>query len=937
MNLGKRNEKWFFPMIIDLGLPSGNDRKDKDNEPDVYICMNDARIEGQNGDGTTFSAPSIFVHDKEQVGPDVISGSSNSKQKVPNRDELAIDFYTYLEPHDDMEFQSKEDAFSFYKEYAKSVGFSTITKASRRSRISGKFIDAKFVCTRYGSKQGPSSSENSEPMPIADVTKSIPVKKKRGRTNRSWFKTDCKACMHVKRRQDGRWIVHSFVREHNHEVFSEQANYLESQRNMNFYENNINATHGIRAKTKNPYMSISRESSGMKKTENQKSSIASSGGSHLDFGDGDAQVMVEFLLHMQDKNPNFFYAIDLNQDRRLKNVFWVDAKSRLDYESFGDVVFFDTTYKKNESKLPFVPFIGMNNHFQLLLLGCGLLGDQTKSTYGWLIQAWLRAMHGQAPKVILTDQDQKLKEAIAEVLPHSRHCFCLWHILSKIQEKLAYVMRQHENFMSEFSKCILKSQSEEHFEYSWWKVVDTFDLKKDTWIQSLYDDRLRWVPTFMKNIFLAGLSTKQRLESISSLDKCLLRKTRLNAFLHQYKTMLLEKYEDEAKADIETWSKPPGLISPSPYGKQMATRYTHAVFKKFQVEVLGVVACHPKLESEDGLTATFKVQDFEENQDYSVTWNEKTSDVSCTCHLFEYNGFLCRHVMIVLQISGVHSIPDKYILKRWTKDAKSRETMRQLDLGDSRFQLYNDICQRALKLGDEGSISPESYNIAFVAMEKALLKCKSINNSVQGPSSPSDHNLHVFEDVTHGNCKSKTKIKSNIFGKGKVHPEQETLTKGINDGWDKMGYSNFQAPALDCSYGLQESIPGTGQLNSRVSAPGGLCGSKEIVHRAEQMNTFASSSNYYYSNQRSIHGILLVFLNKDCMAWGNCISDPITFRIVFSPRITCRSSTLKSLKGSDIHYFCISIAVHGRSSIFDHLVLRRTDNLGTGQVETNEA
>ncbi|KAL2467455.1 Protein FAR-RED IMPAIRED RESPONSE 1 [Abeliophyllum distichum] len=839
-------------MIIDLGLPSGKDGKDKDNGPDVYICMKDARVEGQNGDGTTTSAPSIIVHDKEQV--EVILGTSNTKQKVPDRDGVAINFHKYLEPHDNMEFESKEDAFSFYKEYAKSIGFSTIIKASRRSRISGKFIDAKFVCTRYGSKQGPISSENSEPMPIADVTTSVPVKKKRGRRNRSWSKTDCKACVHVKRRQDGRWIVHSFVQEHNHDLFPEQANYLESQNNMDFYENNINALHAVQAKSKKPYMSVSRVSGGMKKTENQKSSNASSGGSHLDFDEGDAQVMLEFLLHMQDKNPNFFYAIDLNQDRRLKNVFWVDAKSRLDYENFGDVVFFDTTYKKNEFKLPFVPFIGMNNHFQFLLLGCGLLGDQSKSTYAWLMQAWIRAMHGQAPKVILTDQDETLKEAIAEVLPHSRHCFCLWHILSKVQEKLGNVMRQHDNFLAKFCKCILKSQTEEHFEYSWWKVVDTFDLRKDAWIQSLYDDRIRWVPTFMKNIFLAGLSTKKRLESISSsLDKCLLRKTTLSAFLHQYKTMQLEKYEDEAKADIETWRKPPGLISPSPYGKQMATRYTHAVFKKFQIEVLGVVACHPKLESEDGSTTTFKVQDFEENQDYSVTWNEKTSDISCTCYLFEYNGFVCRHVMIVLQISGVHSIPDKYILKRWTKDAKSRETMGQVDLVESRVRLYNDICQRAFKLGDEGSISPESYSIAFFALEKALLKCKSINNSVQGSSSEPDH--HVFEEVTHGNCTSKTKIRSNIFGKGKVQPEQEVMTKGIIDSWDKMGYLNFRAPAHDCSYGLPESIPGPGQLNSRVSTLGGFCGTPEIVHGVEQLNTVASSSNGYYSNQPSIHGL----------------------------------------------------------------------------------
>lgn len=58
-----------------------------------------------------------------------------------------------LEIDEGREFESKEEAFEFYKEYANSVGFTTIIKASRRSRMTGKFIDAKFVCTRYGSRK----------------------------------------------------------------------------------------------------------------------------------------------------------------------------------------------------------------------------------------------------------------------------------------------------------------------------------------------------------------------------------------------------------------------------------------------------------------------------------------------------------------------------------------------------------------------------------------------------------------------------------------------------------------------------------------------------------------------------------------------------------------------------------------------------------------
>lgn len=659
-----------------------------------------------------------------------------------------------LEPYDSMEFESKEDAFKFYKEYAVSAGFSAIIKASRRSRISGKFIDAKFVCTRYGSKQATCSSGNSG---HADVAVSIPAKKKRGRINRSWSKTDCKACMHVKRMQDGRWVISSFVRDHNHDLVC---------------RDNVDALNDVGVRRKKVCMSLSRQLGRMQNTELHESTVSSSNGLRLWYQEGNAQVMLDYLSCKQDENPYFFYSMDLNRQQHLKNVLWVDAKFRIDYGNFGDVVLFDTMHQKNEFRLPFVPFIGMNNHFQFSLLGCAFVSEESKSTYVWLIRAWVSAMCGRAPKVILTDQDPALKEAIAEVLPGSRHCFCLWHILSKVQENLGYVIRRDENFINKFYKCILKSQTEAQFDKRWSKMVHRFDLGNDQWIQSLYDDRMRWVPTFMKDVILAGLSSTECLESVTSvLDKTLLRKTSLKEFLHQYSIMLQEKYEDEAKADFESWHRQPGLKSPSPYGKQLATVYTHAVFKKFQVEVLGVVACHPKLESNDGAITTFKVQDFEENQAYEVTWNENTCDACCTCLLFEYNGFLCRHVMIVLQISGVNSIPAKYILKRWTKDAKNREAMKQVDSTGSKNQHYNDICQQACKLGDEGSLCRETYNIARTALEEAFRKGQSVNSSLQplfGASSPSNDVLHEFEKVTRGKFTSHTKKESIISKKEKV-------------------------------------------------------------------------------------------------------------------------------------------------------------------------
>ncbi|KAL1186092.1 hypothetical protein V6Z11_A01G155900 [Gossypium hirsutum] len=450
------------------------------------------------------NASHAFPHTQSSQGSEQLTNmvDSSSDDRVRSSSVDAARFHKEY-GLDGLEFDSKEEAFSFYKQYAKSAGFSSIIKASRRSRISGKFIDAKFVCTRYG-------NDPESPLPAFATT--IPVKKKRGRLNRSWSKTDCKAGMHVKRRQDGRWIVCSFIKEHNHDTFPDQGYYSRGHTPLALGNSDVSATAG---RAKKMHLATSTQSGGRKKLDHHTAGDSNRFRSCqlLGLEEGDLQVLLDRFNHMQDENPNFFYAMDLNEEQRLRNVFWIDAKGRLDYSYFDDVVFLDTTYIKNDYKLPVVPFIGVNHHLQFLLLGCALVADQTKSTYVWLMQAWLRAMGGNAPKVILTDHDKALKAAVVEAFPDSRHCFCLWHILSKIPEKLGNVLGQHENFMAKFDECISKSYMDEQFEKKWLELVDAFNLRNNLWFQSLYEDRKKWVPTYMRGVFLAGMSTVQQSDS----------------------------------------------------------------------------------------------------------------------------------------------------------------------------------------------------------------------------------------------------------------------------------------------------------------------------------------------------------------------------------------------------------------------------------------
>ncbi|GFZ09183.1 far-red elongated hypocotyls 3 [Actinidia rufa] len=96
--------------------------------------------------------------------------------------------------------------------------------------------------------------------------------------------------------------------------------------------------------------------------------------------EGDAEAMHRYFMKMKANNSNFFYALDLDDKGRLRNVFWVDARSRATCKEFGDVVTFDTTYLVNKHDMPFAHFVGVNYHGQSTLLGCGLIPkEDTKS------------------------------------------------------------------------------------------------------------------------------------------------------------------------------------------------------------------------------------------------------------------------------------------------------------------------------------------------------------------------------------------------------------------------------------------------------------------------------------------------------------------------------------------------------------------------------
>ena len=57
------------------------------------------------------------------------------------------------------------------------------------------------------------------------------------------------------------------------------------------------------------------------------------------------------LKYFHDKiieNPSLQYALELDYEEHITNIFSADAKMILDYANFGDVVTFDKTFGTNK-------------------------------------------------------------------------------------------------------------------------------------------------------------------------------------------------------------------------------------------------------------------------------------------------------------------------------------------------------------------------------------------------------------------------------------------------------------------------------------------------------------------------------------------------------------------------------------------------------------
>ncbi|XP_021979744.1 protein FAR-RED IMPAIRED RESPONSE 1-like [Helianthus annuus] len=373
---------------------------------------------------------------------------------------------------------------------------------------------------------------------------------------------------------------------------------------------------------------------------------------------------------------SFEYSVD--DDKQLTGLFWADGLCKLNFIEFGDVISFDATFKTNRYKMVFVSFTGIDNHCRNVTLGAGLLASESIESYKWLLNSFVNSF-GRQPKVVVTDQDPAMKQAIEEVFSTSRHRLCMWHITKKVADKVGHELCNNDEFKMRMCDIVWTDSIEpEEFERQWKLVMIEFGLTENKWTDDMFSMRYMWISVFYRHDPMSGLMrTTSRSESENHFF-CQVSNSQLTLveFMNHF----------DGAMDVQ-----------------------RSIFFDQQIEIYGTITEYLPMDTKlEGPQIRISLKDFKAHGDG------------------------------LLEMFGVKEIPDKYVMKRWTKDMVPNELNGKFDIkvGDK------DVQHKAKQIARE-IIHTEEYLI-LKAKQKGKQQKKM--KGVQIEKDPRDKDNEVEDD-----------------------------------------------------------------------------------------------------------------------------------------------------------------------------------------------
>ncbi|XP_062229986.1 protein FAR1-RELATED SEQUENCE 5-like [Phragmites australis] len=554
-------------------------------------------------------------------------------------------------------FSSEEDGYEFYNSYAKVKGFGVRRGKTRKK--GERVIWRRLLCSCEGYRS------------IEHFEKSVQVREPRTLT-----RCGCEARLDIQLNEEsGTWFVTDFKDSHSHALAKPgEAFVLRSHRGLSEAQKAEAIELGIGGLRTCQIMDVMEKNhGGFEKTgflaRDLYNFIARKKKKKVEGSDAD--FVLNYMREKQAEDSEYFFKYTQDAQGRLKNIFWADSQSQIDYDAFGNVVVFDSTYRVNRYNLPFVPFIGVNHHRSTVVFGCGIISNESVSSYVWLLDTLLEVMNQKHPKSLITDGDASMARAIEMVMPVADHRLCSWHIE---QNMVKYLKGEK---LKEFRKFIYHSMEVAEFERRWVDFKETHKItENDVWIWKMYELRNKWSAAHTNGRHFLGMRSNQRSESLNSrLHKHLDRTMSLVDLVEHYEFCLSRIRRNEAELDAKaSLSIPFTRITADIYEKRAARIYTPTMFRKVRVQIRKLPEWEVKEVTIVDRVVSYQVAPIgssENHFDVSCTFDGSMMiTASCPCRMIECEAIPCTHIFAAMRFVGLDTIPPCCVQNRWTTVAK---------------------------------------------------------------------------------------------------------------------------------------------------------------------------------------------------------------------------------------------------------------------------
>ena len=567
--------------------------------------------------------------------------SKATSESLVNTSEGNHEVKSHHVPKIGMTFSSEEEAFQFYKKYGMEKGFK-VRKGKVQRSADGSISKRDFYCSKEGHRSKKQSTK---------------VKK----YTRKETREGCTAMMQIKLK-NGKWLVSNFSPDHSHDLEGSTEKYdKDSCSKIPEADSLIQPMCGIEVAKEAEAGTCARfcDMSYGKHLHAKKSNILQP---------EDAQGLINYFKKLQVEDLSFFYTFQFDAESHMTNFFWRDSRSKIDYSYFGDVLILDTTFKTDRYNMICAPFLGLNHHRQHVLFGCAFLLDESRESFTWLFETFMKAMGRRQPKTIFTTECRAIVMAVEKTLPNSQHLLCKQLVCQNAKQHLSMCFEQPE-FERHFHTCLFDCQSEEEFQSMWRSLLEQYNLHENLWLQDMHTLRSERPNLFSMITFCASIHSNQGSENFSNAN--IFQNRESEAMTVRDHVLKYEKAAEQQRIleDDPFCPEPESVLSNSPMYMQVANEYTPTMLKIFSREIVESLSVPLKRVTKKGSIVTYNVTKGEKIE-WTVEFNSSDSIITCSCKKFESVGILCAHAVKVLSTRNIFQIPSKYILKRWKKSAK---------------------------------------------------------------------------------------------------------------------------------------------------------------------------------------------------------------------------------------------------------------------------